>query len=134
MAQNDNAKMLKVILIIFAIVALIYGIGFLVVPGVWINLSGGNNVDFGWLRWPGGVLIALGIGAIMTFRKPEKQGIFVISIALGTLLAGLGMLYSWIMKEYSGSGTPMFLALPTCLNLVLSGLLWWSRQRAKGIL
>jgi hypothetical protein len=132
MAQNNNAKMLKVILIIFAIVTLVYGIGFLIVPGVWINLSGGNSVEFGWLRWPGGVIIALGIGAIMISRKPDKQGIFVISIALGTLLAGLGMLYSWIMHEYSG--TIMFIALPTCLNLVLSWLLWWGRQRAKDIL
>jgi hypothetical protein len=132
MAQNDKIKMLKVILIIVAIIALIYGLGFAIVPGIWVNLSGGTAVDFGWLRWPGGVLIALGIGTIMVFRKPEKQGIFVITIALGTLLSGLAMLYCWVMKEYSGS--TMFIAIPTGLNLVLSGLLWWGRGRAKGIL
>jgi hypothetical protein len=132
MAQNDKIKMLKVILIIVAIIGLIYGLGFAIVPRVWLNLSGGSPVDFGWLRWPGGVLIALGIGTIMVFRKPEKQGIFVITIALATLLSGLGMLYCWIMKEYSGS--TMFIAIPTGLNLVLSGLLWWGRKRAKGIL
>jgi len=132
MAQNGKIKMLRVILIIVAIVGLIYGLGFAIVPGVWVNLSGGSPVDFGWLRWSGGVLIALGIGTIMVFRKPEKQGIFVIMIAMATLLSGLGMLYCLIMKEYSGS--TMFIVIPTCLNLVLSGLLWWGRKRAKGIL
>jgi hypothetical protein len=132
MAQNGKIKMLKVILIIVAIIALIYGLGFAIVPGVLLNLSGGSSVDFGWLRWPGGVLIALGIGTIMVFRKPEKQGIFVITIALATLFSGLGMLYCWIMKEYSGS--TMFIVIPMGLNLVLSGLLWWGRKRARGIL
>ena len=132
MAQNGKIKMLRVILIIVAIVGLIYGLGFAIVPGVWVNLSGGSPVDFGWLRWSGGVLIALGIGIIMVFRKPEKQGIFVVTIALGTLFSGLGMLYSWIMKEHSRS--TMFIIIHMGLNLVLSGLLWWGRKRAKGIL
>jgi hypothetical protein len=68
----------------------------------------------------------------MVFRKPEKQGIFVFMSALGTLLAGLGMLFSWIMKEYTGS--TVFVTVPTFLILVKSCLLWWGRQRAKGIL
>ena len=88
--------------------------------------------DYGWLRWPGGILIALAIGAIMVYRKPDKQGTFVFSIALGTLLAGLGMLYSLIRTEYSG--TTIFITIPTVLILVLSGFIWWGRQRAKAVL
>jgi hypothetical protein len=68
----------------------------------------------------------------MVYSKPEKQGIFVTSMALTTLFAGLGMLYSWIMHEYSG--TTLFKALPTCLLLVISCLFWWGRGKAKGIL
>jgi len=68
----------------------------------------------------------------MVYSKPEKQGIFVTSMALATLFAGLAMLYSWIMQE--GSGAIWFTALPTCILLVLSGLLWWARGQAKGIL
>ncbi len=132
MAQSNKVTLLKVVLVVFAVIAIVYGVGFLIVPGVWVNLSGGSPVDFGWLRWPGGVIIALGIGALMVVRKPEKQGIFVIASALGTLLAGLGMLYCWVRKEYTGS--EMFLAIPTVLNLLLSGFLWWGRGRAKGIL
>ena len=132
MAQEDNVKILKVTLIILAVVSFVYGFGFLFVPGILVKLSGGNPVEFSWLRWPGGVLIALGIGCLMVSSKPEKQGIFVTSIALSTLFAGLGMLYGWIMQEYSGA--TWFIALPTCLLLVLSCLLWWGRGQAKGIL
>lgn len=132
MAENDKTTMLKVVLIIVAVVSIVYGVGFLFIPGVWVKMSGGNPVDYSWLRWPGGVIIAIGIGSIMVARKPEKQGIFVFTDALGTLLAGLAMLYSWIMRE--GTGTATFIAVATILMLVLSGLLWWARGRAKGIL
>ena len=132
MAQNNNVKVLKVALIILAVIAFVYGFGFLFVPGMLVKLSGGNPVEFSWLRWSGGVIIGLGIGALMVSSKPEKQGIFVTSMALATLFAGLGMLYSWIMQE--GTGAIWFTALPACLLLVLSCLLWWGRGQAKGIL
>ena len=132
MAQNDDVKVLKVTLIILAVISFVYGFGLLFVPGILLKLIGGNPVEFGWLRWSGGVIIALGIGALMVSSKPEKQGIFVTTMALSTLFSGLGMLYSWIMKE--GSGAIWFTALPTCILLALSGLLWWGRGQAKGIL
>jgi len=132
MSQNDDVKVLKVTLIILAVISFVYGFGLLFISGILVKLDGGNPVEFGWLRWPGGVIIALGIGALMVSSKPEKQGIFVTSMALATLFAGLGMLYSWIMQEYSGA--TWFTALPTCLLLVLSCLLWWGRGQAKGIL
>ncbi|GAH44918.1 unnamed protein product [marine sediment metagenome] len=132
MSQDGDVKVLKVTLIIGAVISFVYGFGFLFVPGLLVSLSGTNPVEFGWLRWSGGVIIALGIGCLMVSSKPEKQGIFVTSMALANLFAGLGMLYSWIMQEYSGA--TWFIALPTCLLLVLSGLLWWGRGQAKGIL
>jgi hypothetical protein len=132
MAQSNNVTLLKVALVILGIVSIIYGIGYLIFPRALVSFSGGNPVDVGWLRWAGGIIIALGIGAFMVFGKPEKQGIFVFTMALSTLLCGLGLLWSWIMKEYSGSN--MFIGVPTILILVISCLLWWGRQRAKGIL
>ncbi|GAG14388.1 unnamed protein product [marine sediment metagenome] len=132
MSQNGDVKALKVVLIILAVIAFVYGFGFLFVPGILVGLSRANPVEFSWLRWMGGVVIALGIGALMVSSKPEKQGIFVTSMALATLFAGLGNLYSWIMQEYSGA--TWFTALPTCFLLVLSALLWWGRGQAKGIL
>jgi len=132
MAQNDDVKVLKFALMIAAIVSLVYGLGYLLVPGTLVKLSGGNPVEFGWLRWSGGVIIALAIGALMVYSKPEKQNIFVTSLALALLLSGLGLLYSWIMQEYTGA--TWFVAIPTFLLLILSALVFWGRNQAKGIL
>jgi len=132
MAQNDDVKALKFALMIAAIFSLVYGLGYLLMPSTLVKLSGGNLVDAGWLRWSGGVIIALAIGALMVHSKPEKQNIFVTIMALAHLLSGLGLLYSWIMQEYSGA--TWFIAVPTCLILILSALLFWGRNQAKGIL
>ena len=132
MAQNDDVKVLKFALMIAAIVSLVYGLCYLFIPNTLVKLAGGNLVEASWLRWSGGVIIAWAIGTLMVYSKPEKQNIFVTSIALAHLLSGLGLLYSWIMQEYSGA--TWFIAIPTCLLLVLSALLFWGRGKAKGIL
>ena len=132
MAEKSSSGILKISLLIFAVVCLIYGLGFMLVPDSLVELSGGEPVFHGWLRWPGGVIIGLGIGAILTYLKPKGQGIFVTTIAIGTLLAGLAMLWGWITIEEGAN--VWFTALPTIVLLVLSGLLWWSRQEAKNIL
>lgn len=132
MAENKNSLLLKIVLVIYAVVSLVYGLAYFIVPDCLVNLSGGDPVFHGWLRWSGGTLIALGIGAIMVLIKPKNQGIFVTTIAIGTLLAGLALLYAWITIEEGAK--VWFTALPTIIVLVLSGLLWWSRQQAKDIL
>ena len=132
MAEKTNSGILKIALLIFAVVCLIYGLGYLIVPDSLVELSGGAPVFHGWLRWSGGVIIALGIGAILTYLKPKGQGIFVTTIALGSLLAGLVMIWTWINIE-EGSNV-WFTAVPTIVLLALSGLHWWGRQTAKDIL
>jgi hypothetical protein len=132
MAQNDDVKVLKFALMIAAIVSLVYGLCYLLVPSILAKLAGGSPVEASWLRWSGGVIIAWAIGALMVYSKPEKQNIFVTYLALAHLLSGLGLLYSWIMQEYSGA--TWFIAIPTCLILILSALLFWGRGKAKGIL
>ena len=132
MAEKSNSGILKIALLIYAIVCLIYGLGFFIVPDSLVDLSGGAPVFHGWLRWSGGVIIAFGIGAILTYLKPKGQGIFVTTIEIGSLLAGLAMLWAWINIEEEAN--VWFTALPTIILLALSGLLWWSRQEAKNTL
>ena len=131
-AQKKGATMLKVVLVIYAVVVLVYGLTFFFIPGELADMAGGNPVDYSWLRWPGGVLIAFGIGALLVLRKSAKQGVFVTTIALACSLAGLALLYSWIMTEYSGA--TWFIAVPTIIILALAVLLWWSRVQARKIL
>ncbi len=132
MAEKNNSVFLKIVLIIFAIVTLVYGLCYFFVPDYLVKLSGGDPVYHGWLRWSGGVLIALGIGSILVTLKPKGQGIFVTTIALGSLLSGLALLYAWISME-EGQNV-WFTAVPTIVVLALSCLLWWSRSQAKDIL
>jgi len=132
MAENNNSGFLKIVLIIYAIVCLVYGLAYFFAPDTLVNMSGGEPVYHGWLRWSGGVLIALGIGSILVYLKPKNQGIFVTTMALGTLLAGIALIWAWLTIEEGAN--VWFTAMPAIVILVLSGLLWWSRQQAKGIL
>jgi hypothetical protein len=132
MAEKNNSAFLKIVLIIFAIVALIYGLCYFFIPGFLVELSGGDLVFHGWLRWSGGILIALGIGSILVAVKPKGQGIFVTTVALGSLLAGLALLHAWI--TLTEGAHVWFTAMPTIVVLVLSALLWWSRSQAKDVL
>ena len=131
MALSSKLIVLKVSLIVFAVLTLVYGIGYLFFPQSLVDLSGGGEVASGWLRWAGGVLISLGIGAILAFRNPERQDFLIITFALGTLLSGLALLYNWIFEFI---GNTWFAALPAIVVLVNSALLWWARFQAKDIL
>ena len=132
MTENKNSGLLKIALIIFTVVCLIYGIGYLFVPDFLVNMSGGEPVFHGWLRWSGGVLIALGVGAILVYLNPQHQGIFVITITLGCLLSALGLLWAWIKLEEGANA--WFTALPAIILVALAILLWFGRVNAKEIL
>ena len=131
MSQNDKSTLLKTTLIIYAIVCFVYGLGYVFVPQTFVDMSGGAAVPSAWLRWSGGILIALGIGAILVNRKPEKQDPFVVTIALATLFTGLALLYALFFER---TGEFWFTAVPMIINLVLSALLWWARAQSKNIL
>jgi len=89
MTEYKNLQLLKIALIIFAFLTIVYGLVYLFIPEIYVKSTGSEPVPSAWIRWFGGILIALGIGAIMVFRKPSKQGIFVKLLAIGTLLDGL---------------------------------------------
>lgn len=132
MAENKNPVLLKIALIIFAIVALVYGLCYFIIPDALVKVSGSEPVFHGWLRWSGGVLIALGVGSILVLRKPEKQDPFVITVAIGSLLSGLALVFAWITAGEEAN--IWFTALPAILTLVMSALLWWGRYQARDIL
>lgn len=132
MAENKNAGFLKIVLIIFAVISLVYGLGYFFVPKLLVNMSGGQPVFHGWLRWSGGVLISLGIGAILVYINPQNQGIFVTTMSLGCLLIACALLWAWIKLEAGANA--WFTALPTIISFALAILLWFSRAKAKDIL
>jgi hypothetical protein len=132
MAEEKNVGFLKVVLIIYAVVSIVYGIGYLIVPDSLVNISGGQPVFHGWLRWSGGVLIALGIGAVLVYSNPFYQGIFVTTIALGCFLCGIGLVWALVNREEGGK--LWFTVLPAVIVFALAALLWWGRSKAKEVL
>ena len=133
MAQNKSSTLLNVTLIIFAAVTIVYGLLYIFFPQVAVTLSGSEPTPSSWLRWSGATIFALGIGSVLVLRKPENQGIFITTLALGTLFSGLALLYSWIFEMIPEANT-WFTALPTIVVLILSILLWWCKAQAKDIL
>lgn len=131
MTENKNVILLKVALVIFAIVTFVYGIGYLFFPVALVDLSGGDPVPSGWLRWSGGTILALTVGAIIILRKPAGQYALVITLGLGTLFTGLTLLYSWFC-DYIGD--IWFTAVPAIVLLIDSALIWWGYSQAKEVL
>ncbi len=130
MSQNDGLKTLKFVVMLYIVFNLFYGVSFLLFPGMLVSMSGSPEpLNLSWIRWAGGPLLALGIGAIPVFRNPSKQGPFITAATLSTLLGGLGLLYSKIF-DHSTSYT-WFHMTPSVLSLVLFGLLLWARKGAK---
>jgi hypothetical protein len=132
MADTNGAGMLKGVLVLFAIVTFVYGVGYLLIPGEFVKMSGSAPIDNGWIRWSGGVLVGLAIGAVLVRKNPRGQGPFVTSMTWGSFLAGLGLLYTWLVGE-----TPVqtwYIAVATVIVLLLAVLLQWSRTMAKELL
>jgi hypothetical protein len=132
MSQNDGINKLRLALKVFAFFYLFYGVGFMVIPGILVSMSGEPDVHLGWIRWAGGPLLALGLGAIQVHRKPAGQDSFIITAILSSLLVGLGLLYSKIF-DLSAVYT-WFHMTPCVVNLALFALLLWARQGAKEVL
>jgi hypothetical protein len=132
MAEKKN-QLLKITLVLYAIITLAYGVNYLFFPEFQIRITGGEPIQPGWIRWFGGVLLALGYGSIMMFRNPVKQGIFVSSLAIGSLLVGLALLYEVIFKWDPGYNT-LNILIPAIVLLILSILFWISLRLSKEIL
>ncbi len=133
MTQDKTSLLLKVSLVLFAIVAIGYGLVHLLIPDAYVKSAGGDTIPPSWLRWIGGIMIPLGIGAIMVFRNPHKQGIFITTIAIGNLLCGLILLYS-LFIENSGIGYTMATLAPAIVSLILSGLFWLCLNQSGDLL
>jgi len=133
MSQDKGIKKLKVVMVLFFVTYLFYGVSFLFSPGMVYAMSHSSEpLGLSWIRWSGGALIALGIGAIQVFRNPSRHGGFVIVAIISALLVGLGLLYSRLFDN--STGTFAFHMTPCFINLGLFVLLVWARQGAKDIL
>ena len=113
--------------------AFLYGINYLFFPELQMKMSGTILIHPAWIRWFGGAMIALGIGSFLIFRNPEKQGIFVTTLAIGTGLVGLALLYDPIFNWQSDFKT-LEQVIPAVVMIIVSILFWLSLRKSKDIL
>ena len=132
MAEKKN-QLLKITLVLSAIITLAYGVNYLFFPEFQIKMAGGEPILPGWIRWIGGLLIALGVGCIMAFRNPVKQGIFVTSLCIGSLLVGLANFYELIFK-WDSSYNLLNTLIPAIVLTIMAVLFWISLKQSKEIL
>lgn len=130
MTENKNLSLLKFALGYFAVIAIIYGVGLVFFTEKLIEMSNTGQFEPNWVRWAGGLLAGLGIGAALALRNPGTQNGFVVAIALGTLFVGLIFLYQLLFDWNPDYNVP-FTAVPCALNLAGSVLLWVGRAKAK---
>jgi len=132
MAEKKN-QLLKITLVLMAISSIGYGIIYLFFPEFEIESSGSVAFPAGWIRFIGPVYIALGIGSIMVFRNPSKQGIFITAMCVGTFLQGLTLIYT-VLFEYEEMGSIWRSVIPAIYILILSVLFFISLKKSKEIL
>jgi len=71
------------------------------------------------------------IGAIKVFSKPRNQGIFVKTMAIGTLIDALAQMYSTFFESMSNI---WFDLIPELVLLYRSALFWISLKQVEAIL
>jgi hypothetical protein len=132
MAEKKN-QLLKIALVLSAIILLVYGVVYLFFPGVQIKMTGGEPIPWFWINWIGGIQIALGIGCIMVYRNPVKQGIFVTTICIAGTVTALA-LFHVVIFSWDDSYNMLNTLIPAIVLTVTAILLWLSLRQSKEIL
>lgn len=123
MTQSE-VKTSRMILYVEAIVSLVYGLLFLLIPRWMFTLSQdpGAPAAAGWVRWSGGLLIGVGIAAGLAAANPETQKPLVVGLLVAATLIALSLLYS-LFNEFGGA--QWFLWVPILANAALAVGLGW---------
>ena len=114
----------RTILYVEAIVSLVYGLLFLLIPRWMFVLSQdpGAPAAAGWVRWSGGLLVGVGVAAWLAAANPETQKPLVVGLVVATALIALSLLYS-LFNEFGG--VQWFLWAPILINAALAVALGW---------
>jgi hypothetical protein len=127
-AQSSSANpMVRVILWIYLVDNLAFGLVALLLPAFLVETLGAEPpFHYYWLRWAGGVLVAVAIGAWLAQRKPERERTYITFGAAASLLAGVGLLGSELAGEYHGAG--WFFGLTMLASFPMAVLLAYGRR------
>jgi len=130
---SSDAGVYKTVCVIAAVIAFLYGLGFLLVPQFQFQLSQDPSpVTAGWVRWAGGMLIGISVALWLAARDPAKQRPLVCGFTACYALVTLALLYSALSGEYQG--VAWYIWTPIVINAVLTAAFWWLSQKYKAVL
>ncbi len=132
MSQDEGLKKLKSALVFSILINLVYGIGFFITPWILRDMAGGIPVELGWIRWSGGVLLALAVGGIQAYQKPSGQRPMITTLTIAPILISIGLLYPLLFEKYSVH--TWFIVMPCVISIVLFVVMMWGLQATKEIL
>ena len=130
--MKGNLTLVKIGLVLATLAGLSYGITLLLTPGIFVTISGSEPVEPAWVRWAGGSLIAVSIGALMVLRHLAGQDLYVKMLILYNAMTALGHLISLIVDDFSGA--IWIVILPMILTIAIAVILWLGRQQAIDVL
>jgi hypothetical protein len=112
-----------------AILGVMYGMGFLLIPHAMFQLSGdpGAPANAGWVRWAGGYVLGISIGPWLAAEGWLKEQPFIAGLAAAFTLSGLALLYSAMSGEYGGAA--WFIWMPIVILAALAPFMWWLAGR-----
>ncbi len=131
--MNRGSRLLKVALWVVLIDTLAFGAVIFFAPKFLVETLGdAPGFEYWWLRWAGGALLTLTLGAALVIRKPQGQGAMVIILASSGVLIGIPLLWSWLAGEYDGAA--WFLALTLVATFPVSALEWYAYSQNRELL
>ena len=130
MSASPSVQTVRLILWIYLVDNLAFGLLALAAPAFLVQTLGAEPAfHYFWLRWAGGVLVAVALGAWMAQRDPIQERTFV-TFALGAaLLAGVGLLWAELAGEYHGAG--WFFAVTMLASFGAGALLAYALSRVR---
>ena len=107
-----------------AILGVVYGFGFLLMPSALLQLSGDPGVPAnpGWVRWAGGFVLGIALGPWLASEGWVKEQPFIAGLAAAYTLSCLTLLYSVVSGEYGGAA--WFIWMPIVILGVLAPIMW----------
>ncbi len=110
----------------------IYGIVILIIPVQYVALTGGAAFDAGWIRWSGGLLLAVGYGQFRVLNAPAKQGTLVITVNIASLLIAIALIFSFVTQEIHVF--LFWIVFPIVLTVVHTVLMFLGYQSSQRVL
>ena len=110
----------------FILECLAFGVGVLLYPAFLVEtLNDAEPIAYGWVRWAGADLLAMGVGALLMLRK-GGAGIVRLMATISTVGAIVAFIWSAAADEWDGA--TWFLVAVIAVNaLILFGL--WAPER-----